>query len=476
MSNSVSVAGDSPIVLIDDEQGVLKGLENILFADGLENTLSFRDPLQALRALPSLSPSLIVLDLIMPGMAGEEVLGELREISPETPVIVLTGKNDIEAAVSCMRGGAFDYLVKAVDPDRFLSSVRRALEFRQLRREISSLRESILDRTLRSPQAFSEIVSASDAMAAVFRLVDAIAPSLEPVLVTGETGVGKELIAAAIHRASGRPGEALFVNVAGLDDTMFSDALFGHARGAYTGASTRRGGMVEQAGSGTLILDEIGDLSIASQIKLLRLLDSGEYYPLGGDDPRRCRARIVALTNRELPVLIQEQAFRRDLYFRLSTHEVRVPPLRARPEDIRVLAKHFYSTACEALERRRHQIPERILELLEGYSFPGNVRELRSLMYDAASRQGSRSFPSDIIVNTLQSRGFEVPEQKPEEESAGRSGLAFGPRLPSIKECVELLIEEALRRTNGTQSSAAALLGVTPQALNNRLRRSQKRQ
>ena len=282
-------------------------------------------------------------------------------------------------------------------------------------------------------------------MRAVFLLVESVARSDEPILVTGETGVGKKLVAEAIHRVSGRTGELVDVNVAGLDDLMFADTLFGHRKGAFTGAEVQRAGMIQQAAGGTLLMNEIGDLSPASQVKLLQLLDTSAYYPLGSDLPRRCDARIVVATNRDLAKSIEEGDFRRDLFFRLSTHAVRVPPLRERKEDLPLLVGLFVAEAAAKLQREPPRVPAELFSLLEAYHFPGQR--------PGAAVDGLRCRRENHLGNAF---ARSVPGRHParyapwaEKSRAGALHLVFSERLPTIREAMGLLIEEALNRAGG---------------------------
>jgi len=283
------------------------------------------------------------------------------------------------------------------------------------------------------------------------------------VLITGATGVGKELIAQAVHRASGREGPFVAVNIAAHEDPMFADALFGHRKGAYTSAEEARAGMVQQAAGGTLLLDEIGDLGIASQIKLLRLLDTGEYFPVGSDLPKRSTARIVVSTNRDLDTLMEQGKFRRDLYYRLSTHSLNVPPLRERRDDLPMLLNHFLRQAAADLGKSLPPVPAELLTLLSTYDYPGNVRELRKQVYDAVARHAAGTLSLETFRAAIGKGLAGTRAEEPAEE------LAFPPRLPTLRQVQELLIAEALKRAAGNQSIAAGLLGITHQALNKRL-------
>ncbi len=454
---------ENPVLLVDDEQAVIDSLSLMLRSHGIDNLVPCTDSREAMTILRGGEFELVLLDLSMPHLPGEELLAAIHEEFPHYPVIVVTGSDEVGTAVDCMKAGAFDYMVKAVEESRLVSGVRRAIELRKLSREYRRLKEGMLSPRLEHPKAFSRLVTCNRVMTSLFRIVESVAKSDEPILITGETGTGKGLLAAAIHAVSGREGNPVEVNVAGLDDTMFSDTLFGHHKGAYTGALDTRAGLVQQAGAGTLFLDEIGDLAIPSQVKLLRLLDTGEYYPLGSDLPRRSAARILVATNRDLAALIREGKFRKDLYYRLSTHELRMPLLREHKDDLPLLLDHFLDAACAKLGKKKPAVPPQVMELLASYPFPGNVRELRSMVYDAVSRQSSAVLsPSDFKAAMQR----EAPREPGETASAP---IDFPQKLPTLEEVDELLIDEALRRSNGNQSIASGMLGISHQALNKRL-------
>ncbi len=455
-----------PILLVDDEKAVLSSMSRILTKEGITNLLTCHDPREVLPLLKSTEVEVVLLDLAMPHLSGETLLKEIHGLYPQVPVIIVTASDDIGVAVQCMQEGAFDYMVKAVEPSRLASGVRRAVEMRGLSRRYSSLRERLLAGELSHPEAFRGIVTSSRRMQAVFRFVESIAPTSETVLITGETGTGKELLAEAVHLASGRRGELVRVNSAGLDETVFADTLFGHLRGAYTGAEAVRKGLVQQADRGTLFLDEIGDLSAASQTKLLRLVEAREYYPLGSDLPRTTSARFALATNRDLPALVADGQFRRDLYYRLETHEIRVPPLRERSEDLPALLEHFLDQASEQLGKPKLAVPAELLTLLQTYDFPGNVRELRSMIFKAVSRQREKMLSMQPFREAI-GRGAGLPQPA----ASGGGDFTFPSRLPTLKEITERLIAEALARAKGNQAIAAGLLGISPQALSKRLSR-----
>src|SRR6185369_15273589 len=272
--------------------------------------------------------------------------------------------------------------------------------------------------------------------------IEAVAQSPQPLLITGESGVGKELVARAAHALSGCSGPLVAVNVAGLDDTVFADTLFGHVRGAFTGADQPRRGMIEEAADGTLFLDEIGDLSIPSQVKLLRLLQEGEYFPLGSDRPKRLKARVVVATHQDLSLKQVAGTFRRDLYYRLCTHLVHVPALRERKGDLPLLLDHFLEDAARALGKKKPTPPRELLQLLVTYSFPGNIRELKALVYNAVSVHRDRVLSMDTFMKTIiRPESKSAPPAASRPENNPFSGLD---NLPTFVEAAELLVAEAI--------------------------------
>jgi DNA-binding NtrC family response regulator len=293
------------------------------------------------------------------------------------------------------------------------------------------------------------------------------------VLIRGETGVGKELIARTLHSLSGLKGRFVTVNVAGLDDNVFSDTLFGHVRGAFTGADNERPGLIEQAAGGTLFLDEIGDLSQASQVKLLRLLEEGEYHQLGRDEPRRTAVRILASTHRNLWEQQKRGEFRKDLNFRLRTHRIYIPPLRERIDDIPLLTKHFLADAARNLSKKTPTPPPELFTLLKTYHFPGNVRELKAMIFDALSRHKAGVLSLEVFRSHIKAhleREWEPPAATTPSNGKPRPLISFSDKLPSIKEATRLLVEEAMKRAGGNQSIAAGILGISQQALSKRLK------
>jgi DNA-binding NtrC family response regulator len=462
-----------PVLVVDDESSIRSTVRLTLRLSGITNVEEC-DSADAVRAaIRDRSFPVVILDLVMPGVTGIELLTTILEERPETPVIVATGVGEIETAVSCMRAGAFDYLVKPIDSTRLVTSARHAIEKWETAGEIASLREGFLATELANPDAFKDIVTSDPGMHAIFRYAEAIAPTSLPVLVTGETGVGKELFARAIHTLSGRSGSFVPVNVAGLDDTLFADTLFGHVKGAYTGADSTREGMVGKADSGTLFLDEIGDLAAESQIKLLRLLQEREYYPLGTDRARPTTARFIFATNLDVAKATEGGKFRKDLLYRLRSHHLRIPPLRERRGDIAILVEHFFGKASRELHKAIPTAPKELIPLLASYAFPGNVRELEGLIFDALVRHTSRVLSLESFRQAI---GQAAPAPLEQADGTGErttENLFSGyESLPTLKTAADLLIEEVLRRAGGNQAIAARQLGLTRTALNRRLNRN----
>ena len=281
------------ILLVDDEPAWLRSVSLTLARAGINNILTCSDSREVPNILARGEVKLVLLDLTMPHLPGEALLSLIAEHHPELLTIVVSGMNQIETAVRCMKLGAFEYFVKTVEEDRLVTGVLRAIRMLELERENQAISDRIFSNELHHPEAFVNIVTGDRAMLGIFSYIEAVAASRQPLLISGESGVGKELVARAAHALSGNSGPLVALNVAGLDDTVFADTLFGHVRGAYTGAEQARRGMIEEATDGTLFLDEIGDLSIPSQVKLLRLMQEGEYFPLGSDRPKRLKARII---------------------------------------------------------------------------------------------------------------------------------------------------------------------------------------
>jgi DNA-binding NtrC family response regulator len=295
------------------------------------------------------------------------------------------------------------------------------------------------------------------------------------VLITGETGTGKELTARAIHNASGKEAPFVAVNIASVAENLIDDELFGHSKGAFTGAQTERAGMVEKASGGTLFLDEIGDLSTAVQVKLLRLIQERQYQRLGSDEVRTTNARIVAATNSSLGLKVKNEAFRADLYYRLATHRIHLPPLRDRKDDIPILVDSFLESAALEMNKNKPTPPKQLFTLLSTYDFPGNVRELRSMIFDAVSLHQSGTLSMDSFRSKVQKTSCDVVDANAANTDENKK-IQFSGILPTLKEAQDILIDEALKAADGNQTIAAGILGMSRRALNSRLSRQQSKE
>jgi DNA-binding NtrC family response regulator len=458
-----------PIVIIDDDRRILSTCKNVISRSEARDVITCNDSREAMRLLRANGAEMVLLDLSMPHVTGQELLPQIVQEFPDVPVVVMTGSEDaVRNAVACMKDGAYDFLLKPMSNELLTATVRKVLTFRQLRRGLMHL----LDGTLANPEVFEEIVTRNQRMLTILRYVETVADSQCPLLVTGETGTGKELIAKAVHRLSGRPRDKyVVVNVAGLDDHMFSDTLFGHVRGAFTSADQVRPGMVETAGDGTLVLDEIGDLSASSQVKLLRLVQQQEYFALGDDKPRASRARVIAVSHVDLVKKRDAGKFRQDLYYRVCTHHIHLPPLRERLDDIPLLVEAFLEKAAKQFKKNKPAVPSELIDLLNGYSYPGNIRELESMVFDAVSTQNSHHILSlDSFNRYLDSQ--RVVGEAPLSGTGGQTSAVFGAlqTLPTLAQARQLLIDEAMRRSNEKQTIAARLLGISQQALSQQIR------
>jgi DNA-binding NtrC family response regulator len=466
---SVDKHASLPVMIVDDEPAVLKLLSSILKQHGYSNIVTFANPIDARNHFDGNEVAVAVLDLRMPGLKGQDLLAHIAQRNPKVPVIVVTAENQIEIAIDCMRSGAVDYLVKPVSIPRLLVSVASALEIHAIARELLHA-PSFPDR---SPFANVEsILTCSQEMKAQLRYLEIVSRSSQPVLITGETGVGKELFAKAVHTLSGRSGQFVCINVAGLDELMIADTLFGHRKGAFTGAMDSRDGLVKRAAAGTLFLDEIGDLRDSSQIKLLRLIQESEYYPVGSDTLMTSSARIVLATNRDLRDLVGKGQFRKDLYYRLFAHRVTIPPLLSRQEDIPLLLDHFLEVAAAEMGRKKPIYRQDVVDLLLDYSFPGNVRELQAIVLDAVARSQDDRISVDTVRSILHGNGVASGSLHEAELTASQKPAVVFATFPTLHQAEEKLISKALELSGGNQRRAATLLGISRQALNKRMLRN----
>lgn len=460
-----------PILVIDDEELWLHGISLTLeHYGGFHNIIQCQRSSEVMDILSKNKVGLIMLDLVMPELSGEQLLPELVESYPEIPVIVITGMNQAEIGLKCMKLGAFDFFVKTVGKDELIASIHRALRLLEMRNLNENLAKHFLSESLNNPDAFSQIVSQDPRMKSIFRYIEAISQSHQPLLISGESGTGKEMIAKAAHQVSRPKDPFISINVAGLDDNVFSDTLFGHVKGAFTGAENDRIGIIKKAGKGIVFLDEIGDLSIASQTKLLRILQEREYMPLGSDDSIKTDARFFFSTNKDLLHEMKIGYFRKDLYYRIKTHHVNLPPLRERLRDFPLLLNFFVDAASSSIGIEPPKWSSNIIVLLQHYSFPGNVREFSNMVFDAVC-QSKEGFLSIEDVRKSIGTGLKKEDSENDRTEDDQANLiCLLDQLPTIRQMNRVLIEEAMHRSNGNQTAAAGLLGISQPSLSRRLK------
>ena len=462
-----------PVVVVDPDARDLRRCRAALRVGGITNVVYCGDGRRAGLLLARLRPSLLLIDASLPEMSDQTLLKTVGFRFPELPVIVTTGHRRLEDAVRCIEAGATDYAVKPVESQRLLSSIRRVLRFQELREENLRLKVRLSSGELEAPQAFSAITSNNARMRSLFLYIEAIARSTTPVLIIGETGVGKELLARALHRASGRDGMFVPVNPMGLDHYGFLDTLFGHRPGAFPGATRRRRGLAALARSGTLFFEEIACLEPASQTAVVRLVDRRAYLPLGGGRPRRTDARIVAASTREVDALQGEGGVRPDLLARFCTHLIRVPALRERLDDLPLLVELLLAEAARSLGTPKPEVPRELYEMLAPYHFPGNTGELRFMIFEALSRQRSNSLSLSTFRRRIEKAAATgvVVTRPLEQRNAG--AFASWRRLPTLGCATADLVGEAMRRADGNREFAAELLGISAESLAERLERTQ---
>ena len=395
----------------------------------------------------------ILTDLRLPGMDGLELLASLRRQNSTTPVIVMTAFGSIETAVEAMKAGAVDFLPKPFSLDHLMTVVNKALELRSLRHENQKLREELGQR-----YQFDSIVGRSPAMREIFATIQRVAPTRATVLLAGESGVGKDLIARAIHHNSPRTDRPFVkINCTALPENLMESELFGYEKGAFTGANTSKPGKFEQADTGTVFLDEIGDVPPATQVKLLRILQDREFERLGSNKTRHIDVRVLAATNVDLRAALEQGRFREDLYYRLNVLPIDIPSLRERKEDIPFLVEHFIKKLAKDLGSPVQSISEGALQRLKEYHWPGNVRELENVIERSLVLSSNPVLQAEDIKLDLAPR------------SRSQNADNFLPEGVSLEEHEQQLIREALKRANGNKSQAARLLGLTRNALRYRL-------
>lgn len=430
------------ILVVDDDASIRETFARHLGRSGYAVSLA-SDGQQALSLLAEVDPALIITDVRMPGLDGLALLRRVREGADPPDVLVITAHDDMRSAIEAMRAGACDYLVKPLDLDQIDLLIQRSLRERALRGRIQRQTAAAAE-----SHAIDRMVGRHPRMIEIYKMIGMLVGNRATVLVRGETGTGKERIARAIHFNSPAAEEPFIaVNCSALAETLLESELFGHVRGAFTGAISNRRGCFELAGTGTIFLDEIGDTSPGLQAKLLRVVETGEFYPVGSERPRQSHARVIAATHRPLEALVQEGRFREDLYFRLKVVEINVPPLRERREDIALLAEHLLTRVARELHRDARTLSDEALQELASYDWPGNVRELENALTRAAVLTRG---PVVGVEHLVLGQSGAVPDRA---ETA-----AVGDRLDDVERAH---VQRVLARMGGNKRQAARALGIS---------------
>ena len=447
------------ILVVDDEQSMQEFMEILLVREGHE-VVCCGSAQQALLALENDAFDLAISDIRMPGMSGLELLERVRELSPETLVVLITAHGSTTSAVEAIKRGAYDYLTKPFSVDEIRVVIEKALEKQDLSSENRRLR-----RQLQSQSSLPALMGKSEPMQKVFELVHQIAATRTNILISGESGTGKELISRAIHALSERKqGPFVAINCGAIPEALLESELFGHVKGSFTGAVANKPGLFEVADGGTLLLDEIGEMPLSLQVKVLRAIQDRTFERVGGTTDVRVDVRILSSTNRVLEEEVRSGRFREDLFYRLNVIEVNLPALRERVEDIPQLVQFFLQKHADELGQPLLDVAPAFLAALEGYAFPGNVRELENLVERAVTLSRSHSIGVECLPKTLLAR--------PALPRSGRIP-AEGVDLAALLACYEKsLLEEALARTAGVKKRAAALLGISFRSLRYRLEKT----
>ena len=445
----------NPVWIIDDDRSIRWVFEKALSREGIAHR-TFGAAQEALERLGEETPQVVVSDIRMPGLSGLDLMQQLRSRLPATPVIIMTAYSDLESAVSAFRGGAFEYLPKPFDVDHAVELVRRAID--------ESHRPTASDQ---GDEEAPEILGQAPAMQEVFRAIGRLAQSQATVLITGESGTGKELVARALHRHSPRAAKAFIaINTAAIPKDLLESELFGHERGAFTGAQAMRRGRFEQAEGGTLFLDEIGDMPPDLQTRLLRVLSDGHFYRVGGHTPLAANVRVIAATHQDLEARVKQRLFRDDLYHRLNVIRLRLPALRERREDIAMLARHFLAKSARELGVDGKRLTDGALQYLAARDWPGNVRQLENVCHWLTVMAPGQvvdvgDLPAEVRGGMPEGAGEGDWRRALEREVAsrltrGETGIADS----LVRDFESVLIAKALRHTGGRRIEAAGLLGI----------------
>ncbi|AQZ96416.1 sigma-54-dependent transcriptional regulator [Halopseudomonas phragmitis] len=448
------------ILLVEDDSGLRELLQEELEAEGYQVS-ACADAEQGARLLAEMQPDLLVSDLRLPGADGLTLLQPSHQLSRPPAVLIITAFGSVQQAVQALKAGADDFLTKPLEMDHFLLTVSRLLENRRLRTEVQRYRSML------AVEQFNGIVGQSPAMQQLFHQIRQIAPADGPVLIQGESGTGKELVARALHDLSARKDKPyLTVNCGGIPGELMESEFFGHAAGAFTGARQQRAGLFQQANDGSLLLDELGEMPLALQAKLLRALQDGRVRPVGSDHEIQVDVRVIAATNRNLSDAVAAGEFREDLFYRLETFTLQVPPLRARGDDIQRLAELFLTRFNTRRQRRIRGFTDEALALLLSYNYPGNVRELENAVERAATFCSGPYIDAADLPQRIRDNSAEQETSSSSQGSAFNLPLNQDPSgLPDLESVQRQYIHQVLKATGGNKRKAAEILGITRRTL-----------
>ncbi|NWF51016.1 MAG: sigma-54-dependent Fis family transcriptional regulator [Ignavibacteriaceae bacterium] len=445
------------ILIVDDESSFLRSMRRILWQEGYANVTLEEKSENLIPLLQKKEFDLILLDVNMPVIDGITLLEKISQNFPLIPVIMISANNSYSMAFNAIQLGAYDFITKPPEPERLFISIRRALESKLNLIERESLRIQSYHQ-VKSRKSFEDIISKSPKMEKVFSLVEIFAPTNETVLITGETGTGKDLIARKIHDLSPRKNEPfVVVNIVSISESLFESELFGYEKGAFTGADRIKTGYFETAAGGTIFLDEIGDLSNEMQAKLLRTIQYGEIYRIGNPKPIKLNSRIIAATNKNLLAAIEKGTFRADLFYRLNRGYIEIPPLRERKEDIIPLAKKFLEDGNETYNRAIKGFSNEVLERLINYDYPGNIRELENIILNAVAKNKDSELISAIDIKT---KPGAISESKVTQK-----------KISSLEEMIDSYIQLVLNEMEGNTTKASAALGISERTLQRKLKK-----
>jgi DNA-binding NtrC family response regulator len=446
---------NTPILVVDDDEGLLLSIKATLISAGLPEPALISDSRRATGLLRLHRFQLVLLDLMMPQLGGMEVLQQIKEEWPETDCVIVSAMDDVTTAVRAMSSGACDYLVKPLNSERLVALVQSHLERYRFRDELARLGRKKVFENLKNPEAFDRIIAEDESMALVFHQVEAVAGTDYSVVINGESGTGKEMMARVIHQLSPRSTAPFYaVNMASFSKTLFEDEFFGHAKGAYTDAGGERRGFFEAANGGTLFLDEITELDPSLQAKLLRVIEEREFYRLGSTEVRNVDVRIIAATNRDIADEIINGRFRADLFYRINTYNIKIPPLRERRKDILPLARYFLKLHAGANKKKIVDLEPDLSKRLLDYAFPGNVRELENMIAAAVLLEKGKRLSLDSARTLLP---YEGPERRKHVE------------LLTLEELERRHIERVLEATGGNRPRAAKILGINASTIYRKL-------